>query len=89
MTSRLTNHVKVSVANQRWIGGNLALVQAHVGDLGELDLELPVVGLLVDDLKPGVAAVGLSAVRQEVRISGLVNSFQPRNLQENQFKKKR
>ena len=66
----------------------LTLVETNIRDLCELDLELPVVGLLVNDLKPGVTAVGLPPVGQQVGICGLVNSFQPRNLQENQFKKK-
>ena len=42
----------------------LALVQTNIRDLCELDLELPVVGLLVNDLEPGVTAVGLSPVGQ-------------------------
>ena len=48
-------------------GGHVALVEAFVLRPRVLDLQLPVVGLLVEDLEAGVVAVRVEAESQQVR----------------------
>ena len=61
--SVLTDHVKVGVLDEGRVGGDLALVQPNVALLRELDLKLPVVRLLVDNLEPAVKKVSLSTIQ--------------------------
>ena len=67
---------------------HLALVEAHICLLGELDLKLPIVRLLKDDLESRIAAVSLAAVGEQVRILVLANSLQPGNLRREKSIKK-
>ena len=46
-----TYNSDIGVLDERWVCGDLALVQSFVAPLCELDLQLPVVRLLVDDLQ--------------------------------------
>ena len=46
-----TYNPDISVLDERRVCGDLALVQSFVAPLCELDLQLPVVRLLVDDLQ--------------------------------------
>ena len=46
-----TYNPDISVLDERWVCRDLALVQSFVAPLCELDLQLPVVRLLVDDLQ--------------------------------------
>ena len=95
---KLTNHIQVSVLNQRrvcgdltskmldffswWFSSYLALVQSNVSFLGKLDLQLPIIWLLVNDLKSCIAAVGLPAVGQQMRVFIFTDPLQPRDLAE-------
>ena len=74
---RLTNDMYVGVLDKGRIGGDLTFVQPLITALGELDLQLPVVWLLMDDLEPRIAAVGLAAVCQEVGVLVLTDTLQP------------
>lgn len=75
----LTNYGEPGPSNQWRIGGNQALIDALVRQLGKLDLQFPVVGLFVEDLKPRIAAVSRQAKRQQMR--GVTVAFQPGDLQ--------
>ena len=77
LLTTLTDNVQICVLDKGWIGGNLAFVEADVALLCELDLQLPIVGFLVDDLEPGVTAVRLPSVGQQMRVFVLPYPFQP------------
>ena len=79
---RLTNDMYVGILDEGRVCGDLTFVEPLVTALGELDLQLPVVWLLVDYLEPGVAAVGLAPVGQQVGVLVRANTLQPRNLGE-------
>ena len=62
------------------LSSHLTLIQTHVWLFCELNLKFPVVWFLKDDLEPGVAAVGCSSIRQQMRILLLTNPLQPGHL---------
>ena len=74
----LTDDDEPGLADERRVGGDHACVEALVGELRELDLQLPVVGLLVEDLEARVVRVGRKAEGQQVRV--VAGPLQPGDL---------
>ena len=68
------------------LSSHLTLIQTHVWLFCELNLKFPVVWFLKDDLEPGVAAVGCSSIRQQMRILFLPNPLQPGHLHSTNYK---
>ena len=75
----LTHDPEVDSPPDGWAGGDETLVNPFVRLLRELNLELPIIGLLMKYLEASVVAVGRQAIGQEV---GMVISLslEPRNL---------
>ena len=67
-------------SDRTYLISHLTLVEPNICLLCELDLQLPIVRFLKDDLESGIAAVSLAAVGEEVRILVLAYPLQPGNL---------